>query len=360
MKKLLTLLAGSTLALYMQGCSDSGTSANDGNPFKASVYVFGSNRSDAGELRWIDEDGEVSEAKVSLYQDSRIFPIDGKIFVLEGLSIDNISVFDPSKNKVTAQVKLDDSSNPVDVVQANDDEVWVALQNAPKIAKVSIEKKKETKKIKTKDFIQGKAISPNVVDLEVTGDTLIALFQRMDENWGTPAPGLIALYTLDEGKLLDTIRLAKYNPQTMGFAKGKLYVASLGAYDAATYGYDSEKAGVEVVDLAKKKSSVVVEGKKLGGGIFAMALNSDEGLAYVGVYESWGKIPLAQVNLSDKSIKKIKGISNIVGSLAYDSDAETLYIGNDDYFYSYKGDKVEKVENAAKDALQPYGIAILK
>lgn len=353
MKKLLTLLAGSTLALYMQGCSDSGTSANNDNPFKASVYVFGSNRSDAGELRWIDEDGEVSEAKVSLYQDSRIFPIDGKIFVLEGLSIDNISVFDPSKNKVTAQIKLDDSSNPVDVVKANDDEVWVALQNAPKIVKVSVEKKKVINKIKTKDFIQGKAISPNVVDLEVTGDTLIALFQRMDENWGTPAPGLIALYTLDEGKLLDTIRLAKYNPQTMGFAKGKLYVGSIA-------GYSTEDNGIEVVDLAKKKSSVVVDGKKLGGGVFSMALNSDDGIAYVAVYEAWGTITLAQVNLSDKSIKKIKGISNIVGSLAYDSDAETLYIGNDDYFYSYKGDKVEKVENAAKDALQPYGIAILK
>ncbi|WP_405329687.1 hypothetical protein [Fibrobacter sp.] len=353
MKKLLTLLAGSTLALYMQGCSDSGTSANNDNPFKASVYVFGSNRSDAGELRWIDEDGEVSEAKVSLYQDSRIFPIDGKIFVLEGLSIDNISVFDPSKNKVTAQIKLDDSSNPVDVVKANDDEVWVALQNAPKIAKVSVEKKKETKKIKTKDFIQGKAISPNVVDLEVTGDTLIALFQRMDENWGTPAPGLIALYTLDEGKLLDTIRLAKYNPQTMGFAKGKLYVGSIA-------GYATEDNGIEVVDLAKKKSSVVVDGKKLGGGVFSMALNSDDGIAYVAVYEAWGKITLAQVNLSDKSVKKIKGVSNIIGSMAYDSDAETLYIGNDDYFYSYKGDKVEKVENAAKDALQPYGIAIVR
>ena len=243
MKKLLTLLAGSTLALYMQGCSDSGTSANNDNPFKASVYVFGSNRSDAGELRWIDEDGEVSEAKVSLYQDSRIFPIDGKIFVLEGLSIDNISVFDPSKNKVTAQIKLDDSSNPVDVVKANDDEVWVALQNAPKIVKVSVEKKKVINKIKTKDFIQGKAISPNVVDLEVTGDTLIALFQRMDENWGTPAPGLIALYTLDEGKLLDTIRLAKYNPQTMGFAKGKLYVGSIA-------GYSTEDNGIEVVFFA--------------------------------------------------------------------------------------------------------------
>ena len=353
MKKLLTLLAGSTLALYMQGCSDSGTSANNDNPFKASVYVFGSNRSDAGELRWIDEDGEVSEAKVSLYQDSRIFPIDGKIFVLEGLSIDNISVFDPSKNKVTAQIKLDDSSNPVDVVKANDDEVWVALQNAPKIVKVSVEKKKVINKIKTKDFIQGKAISPNVVDLEVTGDTLIALFQRMDENWGTPAPGLIALYTLDEGKLLDTIRLAKYNPQTMGFAKGKLYVGSIA-------GYSTEDNGIEVVDLAKKKSSVVVDGKKLGGGVFSMALNSDDGIAYVAVYEAWGTITLAQVNLSDKSIKKIKGISNIIGSLAYDSDAEILYIGNDDYFYSYKGDKVEKIENAAKDALQPYGIAILK
>lgn len=353
MKKLLTLLAGSTLALYMQGCSDSGTSANNDNPFKASVYVFGSNRSNAGELRWIDEDGEVSEAKVSLYQDSRIFPIDGKIFVLEGLSIDNISVFDPSKNKVTAQIKLDDSSNPVDVVKANDDEVWVALQNAPKIVKVSVEKKKVINKIKTKDFIQGKAISPNVVDLEVTGDTLIALFQRMDENWGTPAPGLIALYTLDEGKLLDTIRLAKYNPQTMGFAKGKLYVGSIA-------GYSTEDNGIEVVDLAKKKSSVVVDGKKLGGGVFSMALNSDDGIAYVAVYEAWGTITLAQVNLSDKSIKKIKGISNIIGSLAYDSDAETLYIGNDDYFYSYKGDKVEKIENAAKDALQPYGIAILK
>lgn len=374
MKKLLTLLAGSTLAFYMQGCSDSGTSASDENPVSksASVYVYTTDYT-SGELRWIDEDDEVSEAKVSLYKDSRIFAIGGNVVILEGYGADNIALFDPSKSKMKWQVSLDDKANPVDAVKANDDEIWVALQNVPKFVKVSLKDGKITKTIKTKSFINGDAVSPNLVDFEVSGDTLFALYQRLD-GYNSPAiPGLLAMYKLSNGDLLDTIKLAKMNPFGMKFANGKLYVASTGAfnyvfddegnYDHSETGTDDAR-GIEVVDLAKKKSSMVVDGKKLGGGVYGFAVDAKNGVAYAAVYEADGNVPLVAVDLEKKSVKKIKGVSDVEGSLFFDDASEVLYVGERAYgksaLYAYEDGELNKVETATEDVLPPYSITVVR
>ena len=128
MKKFLTLTAASALAFYMTACSDNSTSADD-DPLKpGSVYVFGSDYK-AGELRWVNEDG-VSDKSVQFNQDSKIVGIDGNLFVLERLGADNLSLVDASENKVKWQVELDDGANPSDVVKADKDEVWVALEGS--------------------------------------------------------------------------------------------------------------------------------------------------------------------------------------------------------------------------------------
>lgn len=358
MKKFLMLATASSLALYMTACSDNSTSADD-DPLKpASVYVFGSDYK-TGELRWVNED-DVSDKSLQFNQDSKIIGIDGDLFVLERIGADNLALVDASENKVKWQIELDDGANPSDVVKANKDEVWVALEGAAKFVKVSVKDGKITKTVETKKFNQGEAKTPNLVDFEVSGDTLFALFQR-SENYTYPAPGLLAMYTLKDGELLDTIKLAKKNPMAMGFAKGRLFIASQGEYNAS-YGTDADEArGIEVVVFDKKKTSMVVDGTKLGGGVYAFAVDP-EGVGYAAVYKGYGDVPLAKVDLSEKSVKTVSEVSDVEGSLVFDDVDGVLYVGDRGSkggLYSYDGKKATKIDSP-KDMLPVYGIALVR
>ena len=358
MKKILTLLAGTSLAFYMQACSDSSTSAEDDLLKPGSVYVFGSDYT-SGELRWVLDDG-ISDKSIQFNQDSKVVGIDGNLFVLERLNADNLALVDVSEDKVKWQIELDDASNPSDVVKANKDEVWVALEGAAKFVKVAVKDGKITKTVKTNKFSHGKATTPNLVDFEVSGDTLFALFQR-SENYAYPVPGLLAMYKLSNGDLLDTIKLAKKNPMAMGFAKGKLYVASQGEYNAS-YGTDADdKRGIEVVDFGKKKTSVVVDGKKLGGGVYAFAVDP-EGVAFAAIYKGFGDVPLMKVDLSKKEAKAVSGVSDVEGSLYFDDVDGVLYVGDRSAkggLFKYDEGKVTKID-APKDMLPVYNITVVR
>ena len=358
MKKFLTLTAASALALYMTACSDNSTSADD-DPLKpGSVYVFGSDYK-TGELRWVSEDG-VSEDSKEFNQDSKIVGVDGNLFVLERYGADNLALVDVSNKKVTWQKDMGDGANPSDVVKANKDEVWVALEGAAKFVKVSVKDGEVVKTVKTDGFNQGKASTPNLVDFEVSGDTLFALFQR-SENYAYPVPGLLALYKLSNGDLLDTIKLAKKNPMAMGFAKGKLYIASQGEYNADGGTDADDKRGIEVVDFDKKKTSVVVDGEKLGGGVYAFAVDP-EGVAFAAIYKGFGDVPVVKVDLSEKSVKKVSDIADAEGSLYFDDVDGVLYVGDRGAkggLFKYDEGKVTKID-APKDMLPVYNITIVR
>lgn len=358
MKKFLTLTAASALALYMTACSDNSTSADD-DPLKpGSVYVFGSDYK-TGELRWVSEDG-VSEDSKEFNQDSKIVGVDGNLFVLERYGADNLALVDVSNKKVTWQKDMGDGANPSDVVKANKDEVWVALEGAAKFVKVSVKDGEVVKTVKTDGFNQGKASTPNLVDFEVSGDTLFALFQR-SENYAYPVPGLLALYKLSNGDLLDTIKLAKKNPMAMGFAKGELYIASQGEYNADGGTDADDKRGIEVVDFDKKKTSVVVDGEKLGGGVYAFAVDP-EGVAFAAIYKGFGDVPVVKVDLSEKSVKKISDIADAEGSLYFDDVDGVLYVGDRGAkggLFKYDEGKVTKID-APKDMLPVYNITIVR
>lgn len=358
MKKFLTLTAASALALYMTACSDNSTSADD-DPLKpGSVYVFGSDYK-TGELRWVSEDG-VSEDSKEFNQDSKIVGVDGNLFVLERYGADNLALVDVSNKKVTWQKDMGDGANPSDVVKANKDEVWVALEGAAKFVKVSVKDGEVVKTVKTDGFNQGKASTPNLVDFEVSGDTLFALFQR-SENYAYPVPGLLALYKLSNGDLLDTIKLAKKNPMAMGFAKGKLYIASQGEYNADGGTDADDKRGIEVVDFGKKNTSVVVDGEKLGGGVYAFAVDP-EGVAFAAIYKGFGDVPLMKVDLSKKEAKAVSDVSDVEGSLYFDDVDGVLYVGDRGAkggLFKYDEGKVTKID-APKDMLPVYGIALVR
>ena len=326
------------------------------------AYVFGSDYT-SGELRWVINN-KISEDKLPFNQDSKIIPVDGNLFVLERYGADNLALVDMATNTVKWQIDLGANANPSDLVKANKDEVWLALDGEAKFVKVAVKDGKITKTVKTEAFAQAEGQSPHLVDFEVSGDTLFALFQRYTaEGWTTsyPAPGLLAMYKLSDGTLLDTIGLAKKNPVAMGFAKGKLYVGSMAEYNN-DWGTDADDArGIEVVDFAKKTSSMVVDGVKLGGGIYAFVVDAKNAIAYASIYKVGGNVPVAKVDLASGSVEFVSGIPDAEGSLAVDA-AGVLYVGDRSYGASalYVYDAMATKISAPTSALPPYSIAIVK
>ena len=416
MKKILSLLMASSFAFYMQACSDNATSAEDdeidlvssssvdkaksssskaksssskgksssssvksssssaksssskeksssSSADEGSVYVYFSDwTSPAGELRWV-KDGKISDDTLQFSQDTKVVGVDGNLFVVEG-GAGNLSLVDPATNKPKWQVKLGDASNPSDVVKANDKEVWVALKDEAKFVKVAIKNGKITKTVKTENLVHTEGHAPHLADFEVRNDTLFAMFQRYVLGAGEhtyDVPGLIAMYDLDDGAFLDTIRLAKKNPATMGFANnGKLYVGSTGDYSG-----ESDVFGIEVVDVAKKKSSVLIDGEKFGtlvSGLVSFVVDA-EGFAYGAAYKDYkGNVPLFKIDLSKKSVKTVSGVSDVEGTLFFDNASGTLYIGErgeNAGVYVYKNDKVSKLKSP-KDVLPVNSITVVR
>lgn len=377
-KQSLQLLLATSAALFALACSDSSSSADidEGSSSSAEaesssssteesagkLYVFGSDYT-SGELRFV-EDGKLSEEKATFNQDTKIVAVGGELFALERYGADNLALLDSAMG-VVWQVALDDAGNPSDAVKIDDSKIWVALEGAPKLLQVSVKDGKTLKTVETSDFTTEGATSPNLVDLEVSGDTLFALFQRYvydAETWTTSFPnGLLALYRLDDGELLDTVSLASQNPTAMAFADGNLYVAFQGEYNDS-YGTDADdKRGIEKVDLEELESELVVSGEKLGGGVYAFAVDAENGIAYAAVYKAYGDVPLAKIDLASAKVSFVEGVSDAEGSLCFADGV--LYVGDRTYgsesVYVYDGADVSKVENA-DGALAPYSIAFVR
>lgn len=179
--------------------------------------------------------------------------------------------------------------------------------------------------------------TPNLADLEVSGDTLFAIFQRQSADYTIPEVGLLALYDANSGALLDTVRLVTKNPSAVKVRGGNVYVATAGEYDEATWSLPADaNRGIEKIDLQKKSSTLFVSGTTLGGGISGIGdfvINTNGTLGYAAVYQSYGSVSVVKIDLSTGSVKTIDGIKNASGSLAYDDESGLLYIG--EYFMDY-------------------------
>lgn len=177
------------------------------------------------------------------------------------------------------------------------------------------------------------AETPYAADLEVSGDTLFAVFQRYevaDDGYTSifNDPGLLAMFKLSDGTLLDTITLVTKNPMAVTVVKGNVYVGTQGEYNAA-WGIDAdENRGIEKIDLKNKKSELWVSGTLLGGGVYMMDVDKASGKAYVAVYRAYQDVPAVEVDLASKSVKTIDGIVDASGSIFYDSKANLAYIGD--------------------------------
>lgn len=210
--------------------------------------------------------------------------------------------------------------------------------------------------------------TPNLADLEVSGDTLFAVFQRQNADYSITHNGLLAMYKLSDGTLLDTIQLATQNPSAVKVAGGNVYVATAGAYDASYNLPADDKRGIEKVDLKKKTSSLFISATKLGGGVQDFVVDKKNNMGYATVYYGYGSVAVAEINLATGSVMTLPDFADASGSLEFDESTSTLYVG--DRFmdwntgdmhigvFKYMGGLVEAVSDAEEglEVRQPYSI----
>ena len=238
-----------------------------------------------------------------------------------------------SEAKSSSSEKKDDSSSSVTPQSSSSSASVSSSSEEPESSSSSVELK-----------ITYLSETPNAVDLEVSGDTLFAVFQRSvpGDVVGFPEPGLLAIYKLSDGTLLDTITLATKNPQAVKMVKGSLYVGTTGGSYNASWGTDAdEERGIEKVDLKNKKSELWVSGTQLGAGVYMMEADPKKGKIYVVINKGYdadfnASMPVMEVDVATKAVKSVGDVTDGSGSLFVDATGK-LYIG-DRGFLSWTGD----------------------
>ena len=320
-KKLLSLLASVSFALFMSACGDDSSSS-------ASIECLDNeNCLDEDLSSSSEDDGSSSSAKSSKDKSSSSVKKDGKSSSSEKATSSSSAKKDEKSSssakdeKSSSSEKKDEKSSSSEKVESSSSEAPVSSSSAEPESSSSVELK-----------VTYLSETPNAADLEVSGDTLFAVFQRyvpVEGGADFKDPGLLAMFKLSDGTLLDTVQLLTKNPMSVKVVKGNVYVGTQGEYNPATWGCDAdENRGIEKIDLKKKKSELWVSGEKLGGGVNSMEVNAADGKAYVAVYKAYGTVPVVEVDLASKTVKSVGDVMDGSGGLFYDADAKLLYIGD--------------------------------
>lgn len=365
-KKILTSLAAVSLAFYLGACGDDNSSSagpnvecldnenclddasSDSNDAKSSSSVKKDEKSSSSEKKAESSSSESKEDKSSSS---------------ETKDASSSSVAESSSNEVSSSSSAETESSSSDTAESSSSEA------EPESSSSSVELK-----------VTYLSETPNAADLEVSGDTLFAIFQRSytgdDFNMKYDDNGLLALYKLSDGTLLDTITLATKNPQAVKMVKGSLYVATLGEFNTVTWGTDAdENRGIEKIDLKNKKSELWVSGTALGGGIYMMETNPKDGKAYTVINKGYdanfnADMPVMEVDLASKTVKSVGKIYDGSGSMFYDAKSNLMYIGERGFIdwstydmgpmvaYSYDGTALTALYDAEM-GYQPAGIAVV-
>lgn len=349
-KKILTLLTAVSFAFFMSACGDDNSSG-------ASVDCLDNEECLDDEIDSSDSDDAKSssseKAKSSSSQkdkssssekaasSSSTKDDESSSSVKDGSSSSEKKDSSSSANS-SSSAKEDNSSSSTKDDKSSSSET--PASSSSEVVSSSSEEPESSSSVEVKVTFLSE--TPNAADLEVSGDTLFAIFQRSytgeDFNMKYDDNGLLALYKLSDGTLLDTITLATKNPQAVKMVKGSLYVATLGEYNAM-WGTDADdERGIEKVDLKNKKSEIWVGGSALGAGAFMMEVNPKSGKAYVTINKGYdadynADMPVVEVDLASKTVKSVGDVTDGSGALFVDVTGK-LYIGDRGFLNWNTGD----------------------
>jgi hypothetical protein len=313
---------------------------------------------ETGELRWMNPDSErLSTGTLSFNQDARVSAGGGNIFVLES-NPGNLSCILPKKicNASTIKQESLDAQYPYEATVIGS-QGYIALNDEDYVQVFNTSTCTPSEKINLP--ISG----ANASSIKASGNTLLVVLQRL-ENWSATKPGLLVRIDATTKELIDTIQLKFYNPHSTVLGNGKLYVSSQGSYNPLdNYSIDITKAGVEVVDLAKGTTEVLVTGTQLGGGANGIALDEASQTLYVSVQVAYTNQPVKPVNLANKSSvgAALPSIADSFSGLVFDNVAKKLFVGDNSGLKVYSPEtKITTAIDEGTNTLPPYSLAIVR
>ena len=364
-RKILALLTAASFAMFFSACGDDNSSSSTGPSITCE---------DTDDCLDDDENLSSTDDEEPASSSSKKDDAKSSSSVKEDKGESSSSAKeDKDEDKSSSSTAKEESSSSEKTESSSSENVSSSSEEA--IDSSSSEEPAESSSSEEVKPVEYANTTPNLADLEVSGDTLFAVFQRSTVNgysYDFNHNGLLAMYKLSDGTLLDTIQLATKNPSAVKVAGGNVYVATAGAYDASYNLPADENRGIEKVDLSKKTSSLYISGTKLGGGVQDFVVDKKNKKGYAAIYLAYGSVIVAEIDLASGSVKTVSDIKDASGSLEFDEENSTLYIS--DRFmdwntgdmhigvFAYKNGTLTAVSDAEPDEeiRMPYSIKAIK
>lgn len=309
-RKILTLLTAASFALFFGACGDDNSASSNG----PEISCLDTDDCLDEDLSSADDEPSSSSSKKGDAKSSSSVK-DSKD---ENKSSSSVKKDNDEGKSSSSETKDDKSSDSKS--ESSDSKGDSSSSETPDSSSSEEPASSSSEEVKPIEYAN---TTPNLEDLEVSGDTLFAVFQRLDADWSKNHNGLLALYNLKDGTLLDTIQLATKNPAAVKVVKGNVFVATTGNY------IPGKDCGIEKVDLSKKTSSMFVNGTQLNGCPTAFAVDTKSNLGFIAASDAAYLNKPVEVNLSTGSVKNIPGtFMDAAGGLEFDETTGTLYIGD--------------------------------
>jgi len=193
------------------------------------------------------DDQSVKIYDVALNSDAVAKTIDDKIYVVNRLGQDNITIFSPPNfSAPLIQFSTGNGSNPHDIVLSSSDKAYITLFEKNYLLVVNPNTGEELKKIDISSFADSDGI-PEADQMVIVNGILYVTLQKLDRfNYYQPAgKGQILMIDTASDTILGSILLTGQNPYDINYqnSTNKLVVSEVGSF------YDLADGGIETVDL---------------------------------------------------------------------------------------------------------------
>ncbi len=272
---------------------------------------------------------KINDMGTPIYSDIVIRSFDGFVYLLERNGADNLVKYDPSKKGEDAflyRKKLGKNWNPYDIEFVDERKAYVTNHNEPEITVLDPSTGTFLNHIDISDYTympDNNNSSPYATDLQFAESYLYVLLQR--SNGFIPgAPGLILKINIYRDSIVDTIPLKFQNSYAMSYANGALYITSPGSI------FSQNDGGIEMVDLATRKVTVLFEESMLGGSPNQIVYKEGNRF-YITSYLESKKTSVLEIDAVEKTVvAKLDGVKDAFGGIFYDSVSKRLFVGERD------------------------------
>lgn len=246
-----------------------------------------------------------SEYQMEMSSDAVARTIDGKIYVMNRLGQDNVTIFSPSDFlHPLIQFSTGSGSNPQDIVLANSGKAYISLLDRNYLLVVNPNTGTEIMKIDISSYADADGI-PEAWRMSIVDGIVYVLLQELDRyNFYQPAQnGTILAVDTESDTVIGAMTLSGKNPYDIWYQRSmdKLIVSETGSFA------DLADGGIETINLDNyEPSGFTLTETALGGNVSFFVMKPSSSRGYVIVTD--GSYNTSVVSFDLQPAEKIKDV----------------------------------------------------